>query len=146
MLLFDLRREALEPERFDALIHLVQGDLGFHLYRSVEQAKLALSNDDDTRFAFADEPVQIEQRVERSAFETWIDGEVAAIEGCLDDLLERADVGVAAVDRVFMTGGSSFVPAVRGLFERRFGAERIRAGGELTSVASGLALRARELN
>ena len=44
--------------------------------------------------------------------------------------------------RVFMTGGSSFVPAVRRLFEERFGEERIRCGEELTSVASGLALRA----
>jgi hypothetical chaperone protein len=31
---------------------------------------------------------------------------------------------------------------VRRIFESRFGADRIRAGGELISVASGLALRA----
>jgi hypothetical chaperone protein len=49
------------------------------------------------------------------------------------------------VDRVFLTGGSSFVPAVQAIFERRFGRDRLRRGGELTSVASGLALRAREV-
>jgi hypothetical chaperone protein len=49
------------------------------------------------------------------------------------------------VDRVFLTGGSSLVPAVRALFASRFGAERVRSGDELVSVASGLALRAREL-
>jgi len=48
------------------------------------------------------------------------------------------------VDRVFLTGGSSFVPAVRRIFETRFGAEKIRGGDEFTSVASGLALRSLE--
>lgn len=37
------------------------------------------------------------------------------------------------------SGGSSFVPAVRRIFESRFGVERIRAGNEFTSVARGLA-------
>ena len=49
-------------------------------------------------------------------------------------------------DRVFMTGGSSFVPAVRREFSDRFGEERIRSGGELISVASGLALCALDLS
>ena len=49
----------------------------------------------------------------------------------------------AAVDRVFLTGGSSLVPAVRRIFEHRYGADCVRTGDEFTSVASGLALRAR---
>jgi len=48
------------------------------------------------------------------------------------------------IDRVFLTGGSSFVPAVRQMFVERFGDERVTGGEELTSVATGLALRARE--
>ena len=47
-----------------------------------------------------------------------------------------------AIDSVFLTGGSSFVPAVRRIFIERFGAERIRMGDEFTSVARGLAVRA----
>ena len=46
------------------------------------------------------------------------------------------------VDRVFLTGGSSLVPAVRKIFEDRFDAQRIAGGSEFTSVAKGLALRA----
>jgi hypothetical chaperone protein len=48
----------------------------------------------------------------------------------------------SAIDRIFLTGGSSFVPAVRRIFEVRFGKDRIRSGNEFTSVAHGLALRA----
>jgi len=45
---------------------------------------------------------------------------------------------------VFLTGGSSLVPAVRRIFKVRFGEERIRTGNEFISVARGLALRAEE--
>ena len=54
---------------------------------------------------------------------------------------DRASTGVerGAVDRVFLTGGSSLVPSVRRIFEERFGVEKLAGGGELTSVVSGLA-------
>jgi len=67
-----------------------------------------------------------------------------AIENSIDGLLKDSGVDPRAVDRVFLTGGSSFVPAVRRIFETRFGKERIRSGNEFTSVAHGLALRAAE--
>jgi len=41
---------------------------------------------------------------------------------------------------VFLTGGTSFVPAVRQIFNRRFDAGKIESGGELLSIAHGLAL------
>jgi hypothetical chaperone protein len=68
--------------------------------------------------------------------------EVAAIEGCIDGLMETSGVAPGDVDAVFLTGGSSFVPAVRRLFDVRFGAGRVRSGNEFTSVARGLALKA----
>ena len=55
-------------------------------------------------------------------------------------MLDDAARAAGAVDVVFTTGGSSLVPAVRRLFERRFGADRIQAGDEFQSVAKGLAL------
>jgi hypothetical chaperone protein len=144
-LLFDLRREALEPEKFDALIHVVVNDLGFQLYRAVEQTKHELSGASRSTFRFHDPPVDIEAEVLRDDFEAWIQDETEAIGACLDQILDSASVPAHRVDRVFMTGGSSFVRAVRALFIDRFGEDRIRSGDELTSVASGLALRALEL-
>ena len=44
------------------------------------------------------------------------------------------------IDHVFLTGGSSLIPAVRALFEAQFGAAKLESGGELTSIAHGLAL------
>ena len=143
-LLYDLQREAFEPEKLDALIHIVRNDLGFLLFRAVETTKRELSASDASRFRFAHEHLEIDVPVTRAQFEHWIADEIGAIAGCVDGLFERTGLEPGAVDRVFLTGGSSFVPAVRRVFEERFGAERLRFGGELTSVANGLALRALE--
>jgi hypothetical chaperone protein len=140
--LHDVLRGASDPEKIEALIHVVRGELGFPLYRSVQRTKLELSAGEESRFRFEDEPVYIEARVTRAEFESWIADDVAEIAACVDRLLEKTGVAERQVDRVFMTGGSSFVPAVRREFSQRFGEERIRTGGELISVASGLALRA----
>jgi hypothetical chaperone protein len=145
-ILYDLRKEALEPAKLDALIHLVEEDLGFPLHRAVEHTKLDLSTGERADFRFDHPPVRIAtEEVARADFEGWIAEEIAAMAGCVDGLLERCGAARGDVDRVFMTGGTSLVPAVHALFAERFGEERIRSGGELTSVASGLALRAAEL-
>jgi hypothetical chaperone protein len=72
-----------------------------------------------------------------------------SIESCVDGLLASSGVAADAVDHVFLTGGTSFVPAVRSIFSRRFderrvGSKRVIAGDEFTSVARGLALRGLE--
>ena len=82
--------------------------------------------------------------VTRAEFEKWIAEDLLNIERCIDELLETSGVRPREVDRVFLTGGSSFVPAVRRIFAARFGEERISSGNEFTSVAQGLALRAAE--
>jgi hypothetical chaperone protein len=58
----------------------------------------------------------------------------------VNEALARAGLDETGVDRVFLTGGSSFVPAVRGIFERRFGAQKLESGAELVSIATGLSL------
>jgi hypothetical chaperone protein len=145
---------ALEPEKIQALITLIEEDLGYQLHQSVQQVKFELSRADQAEFRFSDgSPAQsslatpnIDLRipVSRAEFESWIADDLHAIEGSIDTLLQTSCVDPRAVDRVFLTGGSSFVPAVRRIFESRFGADRICGGNEFTSVAHGLALRAAE--
>jgi hypothetical chaperone protein len=143
-LLLDLRREAVSPEKLDALVRIVDQDLGFMLYRAVERAKRDLSESETARLRLQHDVLTLDAELTRAEFDAWIADELAQIAGCVDRLLARSGVSPEQVDRVFMTGGSSFVPAVREIFERRFGAEKLRGGQELTSVASGLALRAAE--
>jgi hypothetical chaperone protein len=125
-------------------VHVIDHDLGYHLYRAVERTKVELSSKPEARFSFHDGPAQIDAVVRRADFERWIHEETSAMAVCVDRLLTRAGVTATDVDRVFMTGGSSFVPAVRAIFEERFGASKLEAGGEMISVATGLAMRGAE--
>jgi hypothetical chaperone protein len=58
----------------------------------------------------------------------------------VDQALETAGVEASQIDKVFLTGGSSLVPAVRRIFADRFGEAALETGGEFESIASGLAL------
>jgi hypothetical chaperone protein len=136
--------QSLEPEKIAALIHFIMEDLGFYLHRAVQKVKVDLSNDPVTTFQFSDGFVDLRAIVERASFEEWISEELGQIARCLDSLFDSSGVKPQDVDMVFLTGGSSFVPAVRKIFETRFGKKRIRGGNEFTSVAHGLALKAME--
>jgi hypothetical chaperone protein len=138
----DLEHQSLAPEKVSALIHIIENDLGYLLFKSVEQTKLALSDAESTLFRFADHDVSIEKPAGREAFESWIERELRAIAECVERVLASAEVLPTSIDSVFLTGGSSFVPIVRRIFARTFGAEKIRTGSEFTSIARGLALRA----
>lgn len=138
----ELARDALDPEPLERFISLVENDLGFDLYRAVTAAKVALSDRERVPFRFADPGSGLDIRAEiaRADFEGWIEADVARIGATVDEALARSGLGPDAVDRVFLTGGSSLVPAIRRLFVERFGAERLRSAEPFESIASGLAL------
>ena len=138
------RLRALEPEKIEALITLIDEDLGYHLHQAVQRVKFELSHAEQAEFHFRDGSMDLRIAVTRAAFEGWIADELRAIEQCIDSLLENSGISRRQVDRVFLTGGTSLVPAVRCIFKERFGEQRIRTGNEFISVARGLALRAEE--
>jgi len=133
-----------EPEKLESLSMLIEEDLGYKLHQSVQQLKFELSDRDEAEFRFKNGGMKLNSSLTRAEFEAWIADDLRQLEECIDSLLERAGVLPAQVDRVFLTGGTSFVPAVNRIFAERFGQERIRRGNEFTSVAYGLALRAAE--
>jgi len=139
-----LRREALEPEKIARLVEILDDNHGYRLYQSVSRLKEALSAAETAPFRFEAGSILLEKTVRRSAFEGWIAPELAAIAGALEAVLQRAGLKVRDIDRVFLTGGSSFVPAVRRIFADRFGADRLESGAELVSIATGLAYIGRE--
>ena len=134
--------QAQETEKIKALLYLINHDLGFYLHRAVQKTKVNLSQRTSAQFLFQDGDVEIKAEVTRADFELWIAEELAGVEQKVDALLQKTAIYAKDVDRVFLTGGSSFVPAVRRIFETRFGEDKIRTGDEFTSVARGLAMRA----
>ncbi|MDB5450727.1 MAG: Heat shock protein Hsp70 [Phenylobacterium sp.] len=139
-----LVREAVEPEKIARLVETLDENYGYRLYRSVSRLKEALSREAQAEFRFEAGSIAIVRDVPRTEFEGWIAPELALIEGAVDAALANAGLGPEGIDRVFLTGGSSLVPAVRAIFHRRFEASTIETGAELESIASGLALMGRE--
>ena len=135
-----LQRDAVDPEPIGRMIALIEHKQGFPLYDAVGRLKRALSSEDHALFHIAGDDIEIDGDVRRTDFESWIADDLRRIEAAMDAGLERAGVTAGDIDRVFLTGGSSLIPAIRAIFDRRFGSDRIATGGELTSIAHGLAL------
>ena len=135
-----LQRDALDPEPIGRMLALIEHEQGFPLYDAVARLKRDLSGAEHAVFRFEGEGVAIAAEVRRAEFEGWIAGDLLRIGAALDAALARARVTADGVDRVFLTGGSSLVPAIGAMFAQRFGPDRIATGGELTSIAHGLAL------
>ena len=139
-----IEAQSFEPDMIAALIHLIKFDLGYQLHRSVQKLKTELSTSDASEFEYSDGTLLLRSAVTRTKFEEWIAEELGQIAACVDRLMMTSGIAPTEVDAIFLTGGSSFVPAVRRIFESRFGVSKIRGGHEFTSVAMGLARRSAE--
>lgn len=141
-LLHRVERGTTSPHQIARLLQVINEDLGLPLHQAVERSKVALSASDAAMLELS--AIEFRAGVERAGFEHWIEEDLAAIDRVLEQTLAAAGVGAVDVDRVFATGGSSLVPAVRQRLANRFGAGRLVSGDELTSVAWGLAAQARQ--
>lgn len=136
----ELARTSSSKEQLLSLVDLIEGGVSYELYRTVSRAKAALTEHEVVPFRFSMSGVDISGRLNRSSFERWIAPDLEKIGNTADAALAKAGLAAKDIDRVFLTGGTSFVPAVRRLFEQRFPAEKIDTGEQLLSIAKGLAL------
>lgn len=126
------------------LIYIIDNDLGLSMHQAIERTKVHLSADERAELSFVHDSLTLAAPVGRDSFETWITPDLTDIDQVVDAVLTRAEVEDRHIDRVFTTGGSSLVPALQRRLRARF-AGRVSGGDELTSVAWGLAARARQL-
>ena len=68
----ELKTQALEPAKIEALLQIVEEDLGPELFKSVEGTKQRLSKESRVVLSFNEPPTCIESAVERALFEQWI--------------------------------------------------------------------------
>ncbi|MEZ2129037.1 MULTISPECIES: Hsp70 family protein [unclassified Sinorhizobium] len=135
-----LVRTSLEPEKLETFIDLVEHDEGYPLYQAISATKMALSAAEEAEFNFPPLGAGRRRMIARADFERWIAEDLSRIESALDEVLAKTNTPAGSIDKIFLTGGTSFVPAVRRIFTERFEHDRIESGGELLSIAHGLAL------
>jgi hypothetical chaperone protein len=139
----DVRATADHPELIDNLEHLIWESRGFAVFQSIEKAKIALSSTDATTIHYEDRVVSIEERISRPEFEGIISKDVDAITSCVSRCVKTAGLASDKIDKVLLTGGSSYIPAIQNIFESQFGSSKVVVLDAFTSVAQGLALSAR---
>jgi hypothetical chaperone protein len=122
------------------LIDVIEMNRGLACFQAVSKAKAALSSQETADLSIDLGKVEVHETLKRSAFEDWIAPDLAQISQTVESLLQQADMTPARIDRVFMTGGSSLIPAVRKIFTDKFGTDQVVSGDEFGSVAQGLAL------
>ncbi len=135
---------AVDPDGLRKFIDIIDYDLGLALYRAVSDAKVTLSAAEAADFRFAAEGVEVAGRITRKEFERWIASDVARIADTIDEALAGAGVKESEIEKVFLTGGTSFVPAIRRLFTSRFDEVKLTNGDQFESIAYGLALIGQE--
>lgn len=138
--LTDLAKQAVDPQPLEHFINLIENDYGYEIYRAVSDLKIRLSSDRMSAFRFRADDFEIRTDITRNDFENWISDDVRQIGRSVDQAVEKAGLDFADIDRVFLTGGTSFVPVIRTIFESRFSKAMVTSSNQFDSIATGLAL------
>ena len=136
----ELASQAVKPDALNHFIEMIEGDYGFELYRVVSDLKISLSSEQSSTLHFKAENFQIKANVQRSDFESWIAEDMQAIASSVDSAVQNAGLQFKDIDRVFLTGGTSFVPAIKTLFSDQFRHADVSSSNQFDSIATGLAL------
>ncbi|HRJ46504.1 MAG TPA: Hsp70 family protein [Opitutaceae bacterium] len=141
-LIWRLARLSDNPAGFDRLQALVTENQGFALFQIIEAAKITLTTADTASLRFTHPRIPINERLTLEEFNANTADLTGQITAKLDAFMQEAAIDPAGIETVFLTGGTSLIRSLRDEFVRRFGADRLRDGGEFTSVGDGLALSA----
>jgi hypothetical chaperone protein len=136
--LAELLSDSREPEKVGRLLKVVRQRLGHRLAFAVEDAKIALSATDHTALSLEFVEHGLAAPAERVDFERAVEARTDRLYRTARDCMAAAGLGAGAVDTIFLTGGSSRVPAVRTAIARAAPSARLAAGSDLLSVALGL--------
>ncbi|HLV34781.1 MAG TPA: Hsp70 family protein [Spirillospora sp.] len=134
------QRESNNKTAMRALETLVTKNLGYQLFRVIEQTKRVLSSQPMAQLDFEHGPIKIHEVITRERFEQLIAREVAEAEAGVRAVVEEAGLTPDDIDVVLRTGGSSAVPAFVNMLARIFGEDKLRELAPLVSVVGGMAV------
>jgi hypothetical chaperone protein len=138
----EVHRLAVEPARTARLLAVLKKHLGHRIAFAVEEAKIALTREVETAIAIAFVEAGLHAPAAREDFEEAIAAESTRLRLAVWNCLALAEIDADGIDTVFMTGGSSLVPAVEAVIRDEIPAAAVKRGDDFLSVALGLTLEA----
>ena len=134
--------DALERDKLDRLLRLIEQRTGHWLAIQVEAAKIDLSGAEHCQLDLSEIQAGLSHTIARPEFDQAIEAQLLSIETTLQRLLNDAQLRADQVDTVFFTGGSSGVPLLRQRVAAMFPSAQAVEGDRYGSIGCGLALDA----
>ncbi len=138
----DVYRDALERDKVNRLMTLVEHRHGHWLAMEMEAAKIRLSDLAATPVDLGVLESGLRLDLDRSLFDEAAEPLVQSVELAIADLLQAAGVRPEQVDTLFMTGGGSGVPLLRQRIAASVPSARLAEGDRFGSIGAGLAIEA----
>jgi hypothetical chaperone protein len=129
------------PELLRRLIDVIAHRNGHRIAGEVETAKIALSDTERTAFALPVEP-PVSVTLSRADVDRAVHDDTSRLIDTIDRCCRLAGVKPDAIDSVFLTGGSTGIPAVRSRILAHVPKARPVSGDMFGSVGLGLAIDA----
>ncbi|MEH6460526.1 Hsp70 family protein [Chitinimonas sp. JJ19] len=142
MELQEVYRDAMEKDKLDRLLSLIEQRAGHWLALRVEEAKIALSDQPSTTLLLDRLQTGLTHDIDRPTFEQATGSLVDDVERTVAQLLRDAGVQAEGIDTVFFTGGSSGIPLLRRRIAALLPAARAVEGDLFGSIGAGLAVEA----
>src|SRR5215470_15348960 len=129
---------AREPEKVGRLLRLLRQRLGHRLAFAVEDAKITLSAEERVALTLAFLEPGLAITTTRTDLDHAIEAGIDRLHKTASGCIVAAGLKPAAIDTIYLTGGSSRVPAVRTAIGQIVPSARLAGGSDLLSVALGL--------
>lgn len=129
----------VNQERMNRLFVLIEEQLGYQLFRSVEATKIALSSQEMAPFIFNYPGIEIEETIKATQFILSSRVLVDQIVHVLDETLKQAGLSHHEIDLVCLTGGTAYLPAIQHALNERFTKDKLVGFHHFHSIILGLA-------
>ena len=138
----ELRAMAARPDLVDRLIKVVKDRNGHRLAGDVENAKMTLSQQEQALLPLTYIAPNLETTVRKNDFEKAIAPEQDRIVNQINECLTQANLSAAQIHTLFMTGGTTAIPAIFDACRAAVPNATVIEGDKMGSVGTGLAIDA----
>jgi hypothetical chaperone protein len=125
--------------KFKNLITLIDNNLGYSVFQSIERTKIELSSNNTSDFSYHNLGIEIKEEISLSDYNAVIEKDVTRISDYLDTFMQMNNIKAEDIDCLFLTGGTSMVSSIQNLFRNKFPHIPLNSGDNFKSVAKGLA-------